>query len=544
MTKAQILAEKFFPSVGEADLSDLVGEQQGGRVLDIPPTVTKGEIDQVLLGLPSNKTPGPDGIPNEVLTALAHVLTPHMAQAVGSCLARGALPVSYRESTTVVIRKEGKRDFSLPSSYRPIALENSLAKVIEKLVADRIAKAAEEHSLLPWNQMGARKQRSTYTALQLLQTSVQTAWSARPGCIVSMLSLDLAGAFDNVSHDRLLAILQAKGFSDRIVQIVRGFLQGRRTQIALPTYTGPWIETNVGIPQGSPLSPILFLFFISELLDDLSRADEGVLAFGFVDDTSLVAWGDTASDNCLRLGQVHDRCIAWAKRHGARFSPDKYKLIHFTRQRRRTDDLASSIRAGDHPVKPEAEIRVLGVWVDSKLQWKEHVKRAASKGAAAYEAMSRITASTWGPSMKRSRLIYAATVRPVLLYGAATWAVRDNGEPAAESLIRPLKQVQNKCIRRVAGAYKRTPIAAVEREAEIPPLDLHADVVALRHAARTQQHPVTREIAHAADQIWASLLAAPARLVARDGHGLPCPWTGMDGLDMDCVRTVHRQFRR
>jgi hypothetical protein len=204
VTKAQILAEKFFPSVGEADLSDLEGEQQGGRVLDIPPTVTKGEIDKVLLGLLSNKTPGPDGIPNEVLTALAHVLTPHMAQAVGSCLARGALPVSYRESTTVVIRKEGKRDFSLPSSYRPIALENSLAKVIEKLVADRIAKAAEEHSLLPWNQMGARKQRSTYTALELLQTSVQTAWSARPGCIVFMLSLDLVGAFDNVSHDRLL----------------------------------------------------------------------------------------------------------------------------------------------------------------------------------------------------------------------------------------------------------------------------------------------------------------------------------------------------
>jgi hypothetical protein len=264
----------------------------------------------------------------------------------------------------------------------------------------------------------------------LLQTSVQTAWSARPGCIVSMLSLDLAGAFDNVSHDRLLAILQAKGFPDWIVQIVRSFLQGRRTQIALP------------------------------------------------------------------------------------ISPDKYKLIHFTRQRRRTDDLASSIRAGDHPVKPEAEIRVLGVWADSKLQWKEHVKRATSKGAAAYEAMSRITASTWGPSMKRSRLIYAATVRPVLLYGAATWAVRDNGEPAAESLLRPLKQVQNKCIRRVTGAYKRTPIAAVEREAEIPPLDLHADVVALRHAARTQQHPVTREIAHAADQIWASLQAAPARRVA------------------------------
>jgi len=68
----------------------------------------KGEIDSVLQGLPNNKAPGPDGIPNEVLKALAHALTPYLAHAAGSCLARGVLPSSYRESTTIVIRKEGK----------------------------------------------------------------------------------------------------------------------------------------------------------------------------------------------------------------------------------------------------------------------------------------------------------------------------------------------------------------------------------------------------------------------------------------------------
>jgi hypothetical protein len=82
---------------------------------------------------------------------------------------------------------------------------------MEKLIADRITQATEEHALLPWNQMGARKQRSTISAVSLLTASVQTAWKARPGCVVSMLSLDLAGAFDNVSHDRLLWILRQKG---------------------------------------------------------------------------------------------------------------------------------------------------------------------------------------------------------------------------------------------------------------------------------------------------------------------------------------------
>ena len=59
--------------------------------------------------------------------------------------------------------------------------------------------------------MGARKDRSTLSAIGLLTTCVQTAWKAKSGCSVSMLSLDLAGAFDMVSHSRLLDVLTRKG---------------------------------------------------------------------------------------------------------------------------------------------------------------------------------------------------------------------------------------------------------------------------------------------------------------------------------------------
>ena len=145
---------------------------------------------------------------------------------------------------------------------------------------------------------------------------------------------------------------------------------------------------------------------------------------------------------------------------------------------------------------------MLGVWVDPKMNWKEHTKYAAQKGLAAYEAFSRITTSTWGPSMRRSRLIYTAVVRPTMLYGAQVWALRENGEPAASSLLQPLKAVQNKCLKRITGGYKRTPIAALEREAQVPPLDLYADTIALQRAAATKDHPVNRNISEAADGIW------------------------------------------
>ena len=83
-----------------------------------------------------------------------------------------------------------------------------------------------------------------------------------------MLSLDLAGTFDNVSHECLLWILERKGLPEWLIQVIASFLTGRRTQIVYTGYESEWIYTQTGIPQGSPLSPILFLFFISELLEE------------------------------------------------------------------------------------------------------------------------------------------------------------------------------------------------------------------------------------------------------------------------------------
>ena len=94
--------------------------------------------------------------------------------------------------------------------------------------------------------------------------------------------------------------------------------------------------------------------------------------------------------------------------------------MHFTRQRRHaTADLASAVRITGCEIAPEkTSMRILGIWVDPKLQWKEQIKKAAVKGSAAFEVILRITASTWGPLMRRLRLLYTATAQPAMLHGA------------------------------------------------------------------------------------------------------------------------------
>lgn len=502
--KDEILTAKFFPPPTSRRRAC---EEYTGDALNVPQEVTAEEANSLIAKLPSNKAPGPDRIPNEVLKQLSPTLDARVAYAISRVFAQGELPREMKESTTLALRKEGKKDYSLPGAYRPIALENTLAKLTEKALANRITDAAEEHHLLPWNQMGGRRDRSTHSAIGLITACVERAWQARPSCVVSMLSLDIAGAFDNVPHNTLLDILTKKGFPEWLVKTIQSFLSGRRTRIAYAGHESDWIDTETGIPQGSPLSPILFLFYISGLLESLDNRSDNTIGFGFIDDTNIIAWGPSEEHNCRRLNAVHRECEEWATNHGARFAPEKYQLIHFTKSRRPAGDpQATSIHIAGQEIRPEQKaIKVLGVWLDPKLTWKEHIAHAARKGLAASEAIARLATATWGPSTRNTRLLYIATVRPILLYGSQEWSTRIAQGSLPASRVDPLAKVQNRCLRGITGGYKRTPRAALEKETHIPPLDLTALTQARKSTLRTAYDPVERSIQETSARIWRSL---------------------------------------
>ncbi len=504
--KIAILAEKFFPGPPQADLSD-IADGTHATVLEpvaIEQNVSVEEVLEVLRRLATNKAPGPDLIPNEILTNIRTEIAPGLAQAISRCFASGEIPTSLKESITVVLRKADKKDFTIPNSYRPIALENALAKVVEKLIANRLTLAAETHALLPWSQMGARTKRSTLTAIELLTDCVETAWKGQPGCVVTVLSLDIAGAYDNVSHERLLHILKRKGIPTWLVQVVASFLTARHTRIAIPGYTGDRMETQTGIPQGSPLSPILFLYYGSELLEDLQRGPSDTLAWGFVDDTNLATWGPTATGNCRRLERLHQTCEQWARRHGACFAPDKYKLMHLTRGHKHKD-LEETVQIGGHKAElQKEEMKVLGVWIDPKLSWKHQIQRASAKAGTTLAAIRRIAASTWGVGCVNTRRLYSAITRPTLTYGAQIWGQPANGKLLQSSKLNAGCKRQNEGLRLILGAYARTPVAAMERELNIPPLDQHVHLKAMQYAVRTQADPVRTATRSALDKVWRS----------------------------------------
>jgi hypothetical protein len=177
--------------------------------------------------------------------------------------------------------------------------------------------------------------------------------------------------------------------------------------------------------------------------------------------------------------------------------------MHFTRHTKDTiGDLQSNISIGDTQAELcQKSMRVLGVWVDPKLRWRPHMAQAISKGNSHIAALSRLVASTWGPTVSKARVLYSAVVRPGMMYGSQVWGA-DAGETTSKSMLNPLEVIQNQAIRKVMGAYKRTPTVLLNTEAGIEPIRMYTKRLAMEYTSKTAGTDAVVKTARLMDQIW------------------------------------------
>jgi hypothetical protein len=289
--KAKVLHQSFFPPPLNADLSDIEGYQYPPPIEC--PDITIQEIEKAVRRAAPNKAPGADGITNGVLQLTLDILLPSLCKLFNACLHQGYCPTHFKETITVVFRKQGKDDYTQPKSYRPIALLNTLWKVLEAIIASRLAYLADVHHLLPSRHTGGRKLASTEHAMHFLLQRIHKAWA--DGKVASLLLLDVSGAYDNVSRERLLHNLRKRRVSQTLTRWIESFLSGPSTTLKLQEYTAPSAPIQTGIPQGSPVSPIIYLFYNADLIEACKTQDTE--AVGYIDDASILAVGPT--DNTI-----------------------------------------------------------------------------------------------------------------------------------------------------------------------------------------------------------------------------------------------------
>lgn len=241
-------------------------------------------------------------------------------------------------------------------------------------------------SLLASSQYGTTA-KSTTTALQFLLNSVYAVWSTAPKKYISILSIDIKGAYDRVGREKLLEILIDFDIPEWLVEFVISFLSNRSTVVKRPGLTSKRYWINIGIPQGSPLSPVLFLFYTAPLLRMVSEqawGSEGgpswlksvqFYRFTFVDDTYIVVVSSSYRTNCRALEFAHGEIPKSARPMDVTFSTGKYHLMHFKPPWSRDPDcrLTVNIEGFDTKNEPVDELKILGVIVDRRLRWTGYI---------------------------------------------------------------------------------------------------------------------------------------------------------------------------
>src|SRR5882724_10244813 len=152
--KSSLLCTTFFPELERDDTSHTDADYLAPKFKFRP--VTNEKIHRVIARLGPFKAPGLDSIPNVLLIRCTDLLVPNLGPLYRATFKLDAYPAGWRDSVMVVLKKPGKADYTVPNAHRPVALLNTIAKVLSACMAEDLNHAIETYGLLPKNHFRSR----------------------------------------------------------------------------------------------------------------------------------------------------------------------------------------------------------------------------------------------------------------------------------------------------------------------------------------------------------------------------------------------------
>lgn len=282
-----------------------------------------------------------------------------------------------------------------------------MAKVFESLVYEHIYIHVQQS--ISKLQHGFVSGRSTVSNLLLYKNYISRAFAARRQ--VDSCYTDFSKAFDKVDHGILTAKLAAYGIHGSLLRWIICYHSRRSQIVAVKGFLSKPVDVTSGVPQGSHLGPFLFIIFINDLVDCISSD-----ALLYADDLKLFRSVNDVND-CLLLQQDLDNVYEWCSRNKMYLNVDKCCTITFTTKKTRVNYV---YHIKDQPLGELNVVKDLGVYFDSKLDFKHHIDNMSNRGYQLVGFITRVLKDLTKPLS----LIYLfnALVRSVLEYASVVWS--------------------------------------------------------------------------------------------------------------------------
>ena len=288
-----------------------------------------------------------------------------------------------------------------------------------------------KYNILYEYQFGFRRKHSTNHAIITLVDRLTKALDS--GKMVIGVFLDLKKAFDTVNHSILLKKLYQYGIRGSCLNWIKSYLQNR-SQYVYYNKTKSNIEPiSCGVPQGSILGPLLFVLYIN----DIKSISKKLFTLLFADDTSAFIEGDNLHELLNILNEELNSLYDWLCMNRLTINVNKTHYMVFHRARIK-DNPTCNVLIHNEPIDHVKHTKFLGVMIDSKLNWSEHIKHISTKVSKGIGIINKAK-----KYMNRKGLLnlYNSLVYPYLLYCIEVWGKTDN------YITEPLFKIQKKIIR-------------------------------------------------------------------------------------------------
>jgi hypothetical protein len=441
------ILNKHFTAVGSS-LAKKIPTIQGKRHLDylknkntkslfLNPTCDI-EITDIVNGFKNKKSSGHDEI--NILTLkqlLPNILKP-LVHIVNISLSTGVFPSKLKVAKIIPIFKSGnKQDVN---NYRPISLLTTISKIFEKIYYNRLIKFLDKNSAIVNNQYGFRKKSNTSIAIIDMVENILE--SLHENKIPVGVFIDLKKAFDCIDHSILMDKLSHYGVRGVALKWIKSYLADRQQFVSCKESMSSKLNISTGVPQGSILGPLLFIIYINDIINISNK----LKFFLYADDTNILFTEESPLNLKTKLELELIKLLTWLDVNKLSINLAKTSYIIFGNYNIKDLELTMLNTA----IRMIESTKFLGIIIDSKLTWKDHITYVENKLVRSIRTINLIKHKLDKGSLIK---IYNSIILPHLMYCSEIW-----GNTNASSLLK-LKRLQNKCIRIIERLSVRSSVS-------------------------------------------------------------------------------------
>jgi hypothetical protein len=372
---------------------------------------------------------GSDGIPSIFLRKLADVLALPLCFIYNCSLDTSTLPLDWRTGVITPLPKNGKS--SKPNQYRPISLVSNVCKGLERQIHSAILFHCRSHNVLSPFQHGFMPKRSVSS--QLLCALDDWSNSLDNNIPIDVLYIDIAKAFDTVSHPKLLDKLHACGIRGSLFSWIKAYLSNRVQVVRINCSASLPSDVLSGVPQGSILGPLFFALFINDIADVIKNSN----ILMYADDCKLYRAVRNPHDHALFKEDIA-QVFEWAQYNQLSIAFQKCKILHLSSR----FNHRYSYSFGDTPIDEVDIMKDLGVFVDRDLTFNTHIAKLVEKCSI----MSNMIFRCFGDSPNHVLIhLFKTLIYPLLITASVIWLPHQKGEIAL------IENVQRRFTRRLDG---------------------------------------------------------------------------------------------